>query len=214
MARKPKPSGRKKRARRQDSYARGYGFREIRRRILIVCEGEKTEPHYFDALRRLYRLGTVAVVIRDCNRRTAPEQIVDFAIRCREEDPDIDEVWCVFDSESAGERQSFNRAVEIARSYSLGLAVSNPAFEYWLLLHFAFTSRPFCDGAEVLTELRSHLQDYDKGYSKFGTVLGAIESAARRAERVLEQSVDRSFAPNPSTYVQRLTQKLKEMALQ
>ena len=59
MARKPKPSGAKKRKRSMDSYTRSYGKRRMGKSILIVCEGEKTEPIYFNHLRRKLNLTTV-----------------------------------------------------------------------------------------------------------------------------------------------------------
>lgn len=41
---------------------------------------------------------------------------------------------------------------------------SNPAFEFWLLLHFVFTDRQFRNCDEVITELKKNgrLEKYEK----------------------------------------------------
>ena len=58
----------KRRASRRDPY----------KKILIVCEGEKTEPNYFEDIREYYRLNTVNVEVRgDCG--SDPMSVVNFA---------------------------------------------------------------------------------------------------------------------------------------
>lgn len=46
---------------------------------------------------------------------------------------------------------------------------SNPAFEFWLLLHFVFTDRQFRNCDEVITELKKNgrLEKYEKTLSIF-----------------------------------------------
>lgn len=49
-------------------------------RILIVCEGEKTEPLYFDEIRQFYRLSTTNIKVRQSDYGTQPQKVVDFAL--------------------------------------------------------------------------------------------------------------------------------------
>ncbi len=51
VARKPKPSGRKRPEQGAPMQKRAIRTRELRPRFLIVCEGEKTEPNYFQSFR-------------------------------------------------------------------------------------------------------------------------------------------------------------------
>lgn len=96
--------------------------------ILIVCEGKNTEPSYFNQFRltsaNIIALGkgynTVALV----NQATALNQKGKF-----------DQVWCVFDMDSNAP-VNFNNAVQMAEARGFGVAYSNQAFEYWLILHF------------------------------------------------------------------------------
>ena len=139
--------------------------RKSRERILIVCEGDKTEPKYFESLRAEFKLGTV-IVVEGGEWGSAPISVVDYALSRDERvsrrrktrqkgqtsEPPFGEVWCVFDVD---QHESFHRAVDKARANGLELVVSNPAFEYWYLLHFKETDRPFADASEVISHSRS-----------------------------------------------------------
>lgn len=51
---------------------------------------------------------------------------------------------------------------ELSQVDNVEIIVSNPCLEYWLLLHFEYTAKPFtnCNEANVL--LKKHIKDYDK----------------------------------------------------
>ena len=66
-----------------DSYNRQQGSKEPRKSILIVSEGSKTEPIYFNSLKRILRLAMVDVDI--VGEGAAPITVVDRAIELREE---------------------------------------------------------------------------------------------------------------------------------
>ena len=63
-------------ARRNDSLRRRRPFREVRRRMLIVCEGEVTERHYFNDLRHLMR----SLVELDIDPGGTPKTLVERAV--------------------------------------------------------------------------------------------------------------------------------------
>lgn len=109
---------------------------------MVVCEGEKTEPFYFRALIREEALRLVEVVIDD--RSGVPKTLVERSIQLtrdaardakREGDDFLryDDVWCVFDVDS---HPNLPGAKQQARDNGVHLAISNPCFELWLLLHF------------------------------------------------------------------------------
>jgi hypothetical protein len=51
-----------------------------------------------------------------------------------------DQIWCVFDADpkpdNPNQAKNFNDAVTLAKKKGFGVAYSNQAFEYWLILHF------------------------------------------------------------------------------
>jgi hypothetical protein len=114
----------------QPSLERNEPFRETKPAILIVCEGENTEPSYFSRFRlssaRIYPVGEGYNTVSLVNRAIALKE--SFA-------DNYDQVWCVFDKDDYS-ANDFNQAIAIASANGFGVAYSNQAFEYWLILHF------------------------------------------------------------------------------
>lgn len=96
--------------------------------ILIVCEGKNTEPSYFNQFR------VSSAVIKPVGTGYNTTSLVNKATQLASEKK-YDQVWCVFDKDDFSEND-FNKAIQIAQANSFGVAYSNQAFEYWLILHF------------------------------------------------------------------------------
>lgn len=101
--------------------------------ILIVCEGENTEPSYF----RQFKLSSAT--IRPVGEGYNTISLVKRAIQLSTE-KSYDQVWCVFDADpkpdNPKQAQNFNDAIKLANKNGFGIAYSNQAFEYWIILHF------------------------------------------------------------------------------
>jgi len=92
----------KRKARRTKDLARRKASRAPYAKVLIVCEGRKTEPNYFTGLRDDYRLNSANVEITEEGDST-PEGVLALArARYQQEqtagDP-FDTVFCVFDKD-------------------------------------------------------------------------------------------------------------------
>lgn len=96
--------------------------------ILIVCEGQNTEPSYFNQFK--LSTATVKAIGEGYNTIT----LVDRALILSQE-KDFDQIWCVFDKDDFSDND-FNNAIAMAEANEFGVAYSNQAFEYWLILHF------------------------------------------------------------------------------
>lgn len=207
-------SNSRRRGRSRSSLRRRPGYREPKPCILIVCEGEKTEPCYFEALRETCELNTVDIeVIGGDTAGSAPISVVNYALRMIKQRKQearksaykvpFDMVWCVFDQENPP-HASFKEAIDKAETNDIFLAVSTPAFEYWYLLHFEDTDRPFLNADEVIQSLKRHLPDYDKK-DIFSEIADRTEDAIQRARHVWKnRSYLRKRFPNPSTSVYKL----------
>lgn len=221
---KRKPVDRKHHSheRTMNSYDRQAGKRPPAQNILIVCEGAETEPNYFKSLREYLKLPTVNVKVKD--RAGAPISVVKEAealVKKRQEDirdgrtrlPPFEAVWCVFDVENPHDNQSFNSAICSADQNAFQLAVSNPAFEYWYVLHFELTTRPFANGDELKDYLRRHIPGYHPAKSVFYDLVTSTLTAIRFAQRILDNHPqgDQRF-PNPSTGVHLLVIRMFEMS--
>ena len=122
---------------------RRVAIRQPRKTLLIFCEGQRTEPEYLDALKRQPAIRDVAAVdlrVETGHGGSVPKTLVSMAIDARgkavDEQGVIDEVWCVFDVEWPRNHPDLKEVVERAREAGIELAISNPCFELWLILHF------------------------------------------------------------------------------
>jgi hypothetical protein len=101
--------------------------------ILIVCEGENTEPSYF----RQFKLSSAT--IKPIGEGYNTISLVKRAVQLSKE-KSYNQVWCVFDADpkldNPNQAKNFNDAVTLAERKGFGVAYSNQAFEYWLILHF------------------------------------------------------------------------------
>ncbi|NUW37702.1 RloB domain-containing protein [Nonomuraea sp. SMC257] len=106
-------------------------------RILIVTEGENTEPQYFNGLARELRASGVEVFrlqVEGIGRD--PGRVVRRAAAARADaqpDDEYDHVWCVVDVD---EHETLAAALRTAERLGIQVAVSNPCFEIWILWHF------------------------------------------------------------------------------
>ncbi len=172
MAGKPMP-------RRDNTARRRQPSRDKPRTILVYCGALRTEPAYFNALRRDTRRRNVTVKIRQDG--TAPHALVKAAAAYRDRGPaDFDEVWCVVDTDEF----DVAAAADVAAKHRVNLAVSNPCFELWLLLHHT-DCRGSCDGcSDVQRRLRHFVPDYDKARLDFNRFAPGVNHAVMRAKKL------------------------------
>jgi len=85
----------------QKSFKRGLPKRKINSKILIICEGKKTEPIYFRGLKDHFRLNGVNIEItgEGVNPRKIVKRAKDFHYREKKSGDSYDKVYCVFDKD-------------------------------------------------------------------------------------------------------------------
>lgn len=124
-----KTSRRARRGRKGDLNRR-INNRSLRKKFLIVCEGERTEPRYFDAFR------VPKEVCDNVGEGDNTINLVRHAIQ-RKKKGNYDQVWVVMDKDDFPV-ENFNTALSLARENEIQVAYSNEAFELWYLLHFDY----------------------------------------------------------------------------
>lgn len=199
---------------RERSLRRRPASLDPRPRILVLCEGQVTEFEYFDALRREERNQLVEVEIDFTGG--APKTLVERAAirkrnseeearRARDENLKYDEVWCVFDVD---EHPKLPDARQQARDNGIKLAVSNPCFELWLLLHFR-EQHAHIERKAAATLLKTYIRDYHK-HVPFEVLRDGYAEAVQRAEQLEKHHIDiGAEGGNPSTDVYRLTEYIR-----
>ena len=116
--------------RKSKSFRRTIGARgQPYQRILIVCEGEKTEPNYFRQF--MATSADVQVVGKGYNTLSLVEEAIRLKQKARGDEEPFDQVWCVFDVDSFP-AHNVNGAWHKARKNKIRTALSNEAFELML----------------------------------------------------------------------------------
>ncbi len=146
--------------------------REAYDRVLIVCEG-KTEVNYFKKLIKYLKLNTINIEILDI-KQTTPDSLFNRAKKLyseskRQGNP-FDRVYCVFDKDGHTKYQQTKNHIDQATPKGVYYyAFSEPCFEFWLLLHFIKTDRPFINFDELkkCREFKQYLPNYNKSENIF-----------------------------------------------
>ncbi len=169
----------------------------------MVCGGKRTEPDYFRGLKD--HLRNPAVQIRLKAKVCAPRDLVEHARKIAPAGEDeFDEVWCVVDSDEF----DLEPAVALAAKLDIRLAVSNPCFELWLLLHHQDCTAPFCGAKSVLRQLTKQVPEYRKNGLRFADFGSGLMDAVRRAECLDPTGCD--HGRDPSSGVWRLVRLIIE----
>lgn len=194
---------------RQRPRARSRAFRSPKRRLLVLCEGRLTEPQYLTGLKISERKPSVEIEIPDV--QGTPLTLVKEGVdrkrqsekeskRQKDEFLKYDEVWCVFDKD---EHPYVPDALQLARSNGIKIALSNPCFELWLLLHFR--DQP---GARHRHDVQQLVGQHVSGYEKkidFTNFVDGIDDATRRAARLDSDAEEEGeLCRNPTTGVYKL----------
>jgi RloB-like protein len=194
--------------RRPQSYARRGPTREPYDYVLIVCEGSKTEPRYFQRLKEVFRLSNANIEIARPNA-TDPRSLVAFA-ETRLNERGFDRVYCVFDRDGhATYTSAVSHIIEqYGNSGRVRAITSVPCFEIWVLLHFHYTSAAFNACSDVLAEVKKHFADYTKGRQDiYDRLAGNMKQAIKHAVRLKKEGED-TRSSNPATLVHELVSYL------
>lgn len=171
---------------------RPQNARTVGRKVFIFCEDSKTAPSYFQGLRQSLRLQQLQVNVVS-PPFTDPLNIVRAAIEARKNEisdrawneTEGDLAWAVFDGDEHIENDPANwhAALDLAQARKIELAICNPAFEFWYLLHFE-ECQTSVSRQEALRRLKEHLPRYEKSDRLFPLLQPNTKQALERAEEL------------------------------
>ncbi|MFE3825824.1 RloB family protein [Streptomyces sp. NPDC059092] len=199
---------------------RAGSSRPEQRRFLIYCEGECTEKQYFKGLNQ--ELKSLPVTICLGGTHGEPKSLVRAAIghkrravnSAADRHTEYDEVWCVVDVEAPKQHSSLDEALALARESGIKVALTNPCFELWILLHlrnvFAYHTS---DGAQRVLEKESGcgytVQRKHLDYAELQGAKGENYAAARKRALTLRSKSESGHLANPWTDVDELVELLR-----
>lgn len=207
--------------------------RERKTRFLVVSEGTKTEPQYFERARRYLEEEFAIQVIhqpklkdgkpRTSSHRSDPVSVVEECIRNRDLDRDRDasargdilpfaRCFAVVDVDQWDEGRdptNLKQAIKLANKESIELLISNVKFETWLVWHDSKATPK--QNSEDLSRQAELLGYLDK---KTLTAKFPVQDYQRACKRADSHSRTRacSKGSNPSTAIPRLFDALQEEA--
>ncbi|MBC7863104.1 MAG: RloB domain-containing protein [Bacteroidia bacterium] len=161
-----KESLKAKKRRLEPSLVRNEPTKFERPTILIVCEGENTEPSYFNQFKLSF------ATIKSVGEGHNTISLVKRAIQLSKE-RSFDQVWCVFDADpkpdNVKQAPNFNDAIKLANSVGFGVAYSNQAFEYWIILHLNDHQGGGMSRNDYHSKINQLLKPFDLSYDGEGS---------------------------------------------
>lgn len=196
--------------------ARRRPQRESYDRVLIVCEGKKTEPSYFGDLLAHYRLSmaNIEIVGSGADPGTVVKQAKKRRLQEIRNGEKYDRVFCVFDRD---EHETFKTACHEATASGITPIRSWPCFEFWLVLHFRYSRQPYAKSGgrsaaqNCVEDLRQHLPRYSKGIrGVFGSLEDFLVQAKDNAALALTDAKNTEEL-NPATEIHLLVEYLQSL---
>lgn len=192
---------------------------------VIATEGAQTEPAYFNELklRRLINLSRVQLVplpTPHCGESAGghdgpdPAHVLDRLIKYEEVNRllDGDQRWLVLDLDhhrAGPHRRNLHQVVHEAKRRGYHVAISNPCFEVWLLLHFpaqeVHTLAP--EPKAMKAALRQIRESLGAHFDASLYDRGAMDAAIARGQ-ALDSDPDAPWPPPCGTRVYRLISSL------
>jgi len=192
--------------------------RKPRARFLVYCEGHVTETEYFKYVRSALR--DTLLTIEIAKENGDPWYLVNEAVGAiararvdakRERDDNLlfDQVWCIVDVDR---HERLHDARALAAAQGIRLAVSNPCFELWALLHFE-DQTAFLTSSDAAVRLRVCFPGYEKSLD-CTRLLGRYAAAKGRAVHLNSMHVlgGQDRGSNPSSDVWMVGDALRTAA--
>jgi hypothetical protein len=188
------------------SFSRPVGKKRYKKMFVIATEGAKTEPIYFG----MFNDGQTTIHVKQLKgkNKSAPKHVLarmkkhlaDEGLRAS------DEAWLVVDTDQWSTQGLNTLHLWSTAKHNHGLAVSNPKFEYWLLLHFE-DGNGVSSSSECTTRLKSSLPSFGKACLDADKVRPGVQRAIDRAKK-RDNRPCAKWPQNTGTTVYKLVERL------
>ncbi len=161
-------------------YRRQTGSRAYRRIFLIATEGRITEKIYFARVDKITDDAIRVACLKSQKNQSNPDKVLNELKRKLKEIElkKNDEAWVVIDRDAWTDEHLQRLQNWEKQQANYHLAISNPKFELWLLLHFEDGRADDCE-----SRLKYHLPGYNKTFNPDSITLELIHEAIDRARQ-------------------------------
>lgn len=181
--------------------------RRTRTLFVVACEGQRSEEIYLRFMTAGLRRVEMLPLSRPADNRSAPRHLLERLSDWKKRNPfDSEghiELWMVFDADHPFEDRhaiDTHAVLNEATRVGISVALSNPRFELWLLLHFEDV--PTCSGEWLEQRLRLHLGAYNHSCCNPAHFKGKLGDAIQRAQSSDDQT--QRLSPLASTRLYQL----------
>lgn len=175
------------------SIRRSRGNKKSKSKVQILTEGKATEIEYLRHLCESWNLPKELVAI-DKSTHTDVKGIVKEIVAMKTEnerkarkgeETRIDQWWVICDTE--GEQKELKSAILEAQNNGVFIAFSDLSIEFWLRLHFGYTTRQYNSVSEIIKDLNAQgLSDYseDNKHPDMSVLFPLLDEAMKNARLV------------------------------
>ena len=193
--------------------------REPKRRFILFCEGENTEPQYFSALKQRHENALIDVeIVRGVGvPMTIAKKAIEYgkSVNSKQKKDSFeenDQIWAIFDRD---EHPKYSDAVSDCEQNGINVGRSNPCFEVWLILHEqefdAYIDRHQVQ--KILGELRPEYCKHGAKSPNCEEMVTRVDVAEKRSKKQLaRRKMEGNPYGNPSTTVGLLTREIRKAA--
>lgn len=185
-------------------FKRPIGTRRYKRLFVISTEGSVTEPQYFN----MFNNDTTVLHVKVLHNQASDPGNVLKEMQKHLKKFDLeknDQAWLVIDNDQWQDAQIKPLYEWSMTRREYGFALSNPKFEYWLLLHFEEPSE-ISSSRNCSDKLKRHLPGYDKKIDD-RKLRPSIRTALDRAKRQ-DSPPCRDWPRRTGTTIYRLVEEL------
>ena len=174
---------------------------------MIATDGKETERLYFKAIKDK-NSEVIIKILKGQVGKNAPKVVYGRAKKYAKKNRirKSDEVWLIIDKNSLSDAQ-LNQLSSICCESDYFLAVSNPCFELWLVLHFEKPKSERVDNAtKCRHRLKKYLPNYTKNHVETEKLLPHTPKAINNAKQYANEN--ETWPTNTGTHIYKLVEKL------
>jgi hypothetical protein len=165
----------------------------ISKRLLLLCEDEKSSKLYFESFKRdeklKRKLSSIDIEVVHPKDHSPVGLVNEAKVKKKKAKRDrnpYDEVWIVLDKDG---HANIDQALITARDNKISVALSVMCFEYWILLHFEKKKKPFTKCDDIIAYIKKeHFNDYDKSTNAYSSLKDKIETAIENGVWLMNQN--------------------------
>lgn len=165
----------------------------ISKRILILCEDKKSSKLYFESFKKDEKLkrelSSVDIEVihpKDHSPVGLVKRAKEKKKKAKRDRNPYDEIWVVLDKDG---HANLDQALITAKDNRITIALSVICFEYWILLHFEKTTKPFVKCDEIISYIKkNHFTEYEKNTNCYMSIRDRVEFAIKNGDWVINQT--------------------------